>query len=100
LNYVFLKIWFVPRCKHCSRLSRSANAVQGETEVWVCSVVSPAPDRGGLLIPHLDAVSPGKSPGFHYGSVVGPMAGLDKYGEDKISYPIGIRTSALSELLY
>jgi len=64
--------------------------------VWVCSVVSSTPDRGGFVIPHLVAVSPG----FHYGrSVVGPMTGPDVYGEDKMSYPIGIRTPALSELL-
>jgi hypothetical protein len=77
------------------------SVVQREAEVWVCSVLSSAPDRDGFLIPHLAAVPPGKSPGFHYGrSVVGPMAGLDVYGEDKMSYPIGIRTPALSDLLY
>ena len=83
LNYVFFKIWFVPHCKHSSRLSRSASqcCTTGSRSVGLLCLIIGA-WSGGLLIPHLAAVPLGKSLGFHYGrSVMGPMVGLDVYGE-------------------
>ena len=68
--------------------------------MWERSVVSSTPDRGGCLNPRLVALLPVKRLDFHYGRrLVGTMAGLDAYGENKMSYPIGIRTQALSDSL-